>query len=306
MFNSKNDDVAAFYNKFLGSGEGSVTILNAADPRPEKIEELRKFRDRGLVRKLVPGLYVLAEPEDDGDWGPCDGTPRIPMPMPHLIAAAFCRARAWKMAVTENLACYLLGMDERPTARTLGRFPYNQFKPLSLGDVHVHFEPGRPELFDGMTPVGQALTLAIPRDVSIEGLRDLAEIAAHGVLSLKFLLDMLRQDHSARVLGERERIAAEIILEMAPHRSGRVLRRSPLNFISPPQAPAVENWMVGTQFGNECLFADAVYGHPYLTDGGDDFRSSPLIWLDEKLGWAKTQNRWYRLGRRRQGCPVGS
>lgn len=61
-------------------------------------------------------------------------------------------------------------------------------------------------------------------------------------------------------------------------------------------APAIEDWEIGWRF--ELALTGRVSGHPRLGDGL--VVTSPLFILDEDRRFARTQNRYYLLGRRRR------
>ena len=294
---NKNKNIANFLNSILHVDPIASLVIVSEELSSDEQEALRFLLQHGCARSLMPGIYALAD-LDEENWLGGNGNCTVPTPAPHVVAAAICQKRGWAMAIPRSVAEYLLGINELPTLDTLGPIPYDQTKPLKINKAGVFFEPGRAELFDALTPVGQALIQAVPRDISVEGLRGIGETAARGVMSAAFLLNMLRTEHSAGKLGERERTVAEHILGLAPLHTGKALRHAPLNFVPPRMAPVVEGWRIGIRGRVECLIADTVLGHPHIADGGRHICTSPLIWLDERLGWARTESRWYRLGGR--------
>lgn len=57
-------------------------------------------------------------------------------------------------------------------------------------------------------------------------------------------------------------------------------------------APLLENWTVGYRL--DVALVGTVIGHPAIKDGA--VTTSPLYYLDQKAGYARTLSRWYRLG----------
>ena len=119
-------------------------------------------------------------------------------------------------------------------------------------------------------------------------------------MSEKFMVADLEDDLLNGRFGEREMIVAETIIEgMANY---ELPLRAPLDFVPPAEgqkAPIVDCWWTYTSVedGQNFTFlaAQTLRGHPSLGDGKLR-RSSSLIWIDERLGYARTRSRIYRLG----------
>lgn len=60
-------------------------------------------------------------------------------------------------------------------------------------------------------------------------------------------------------------------------------------------APLLEAWFLEQAGEAVVVLRGYVTGHPRLADG-DFVRTSPVVWLDESRGAARTVSRWYRLG----------
>jgi len=64
-------------------------------------------------------------------------------------------------------------------------------------------------------------------------------------------------------------------------------------------APKLDNWVaMQDRVGHIMLFGH-VTGHPRL--GDRDIHTSQVYGLDAEAGWARTHNRWYRLGTQHPG-----
>lgn len=62
-------------------------------------------------------------------------------------------------------------------------------------------------------------------------------------------------------------------------------------------APTIESWAVVSEPGGAPALIGRVHGHPSIADGRLT-HTSTLIAMSEREGWARTINRFYRLGRK--------
>jgi hypothetical protein len=63
-------------------------------------------------------------------------------------------------------------------------------------------------------------------------------------------------------------------------------------------APRLEKWAASISRGPqsyEMTLLGVATGHPYLVDGREA-TTSPIVWLDRKGRWARSQNRLWKLG----------
>ena len=279
----------------------SLAIAKSGITAPEGRRALAQLRRHGCLRLLAPGLFAVIHPLGRACYAQFGRD--FPNPPTWQIAYVACRHRGWTMGLPHEVARFMLGLGERPQAPQ--SFPSNgtvAFPKLGIRLVAV-----RPALLC-LTPAGQALVFGLPSDASEAGLRAIGEQAAGGtIMRVAALQDWLRQDVAAGLLGAKETIVANAILErLATAPSRAAARRAPREFEPPmPQVPVVrlEGWSVFEPWGNgcECLCARQVFGHPYIADGDRFPRSSPLQWLDESLGYAKAESRLYRLGTKLAG-----
>jgi hypothetical protein len=144
------------------------------------------------------------------------------------------------------------------------------------------------------------LTTAIPVDAAEATLREIGERAARAVMSEKFMVVGLEDDLQNGRLGEREKIVAETIIEGLANYE--LPLRAPPDFVPPAEGqktPIVDFWWTYTSVEDGQIFtllaAQTLRGHPSLGDSKLR-RSSALIWIDERLGYARTRSRIYRLG----------
>ncbi|MDR4305953.1 hypothetical protein IHQ68_04850 [Chelatococcus sambhunathii] len=61
-------------------------------------------------------------------------------------------------------------------------------------------------------------------------------------------------------------------------------------------APTIESWTVVAEPGGAPALIGRVHGHPQIPDGRLT-HTSYLVAMSEREGWARTLNRFYRLGR---------
>ena len=228
----------------------------------------------GFARRLVRGVYALAPPFVFG---------RDPIPPPFEVAAALCRLHGQRMAIPMDVAEFVLGLRHRPRLYDVaGPFGWDCEDRLEAAGAVL--EPVAPRI-PFMSPAGQAVALAGSK-LGEENLRE----AANGVLAS--VRDWLKGDLPSMTSEERA-IAGAILAIPAG-----AARTAPDGFMpSSEVCPTVHGWRIAELGGREVLTADLVTGHPSL---GDDRlgRSSPLIWVDERIGWARTTSRYYRLGER--------
>ncbi|HET9147023.1 MAG TPA: hypothetical protein VFN77_03150 [Acetobacteraceae bacterium] len=262
--------------------------LIAVADRDADDDERRKLEERlanGSARIVAPGVHaikLLAQPWDVA---------------PHLIAWAMCRQYGWRLAIPMDLARFLLGQGARPLA--VSAILYDQPVPRRFDDFGLAFDPhaGPVPLFD-LTPCGQALALGIPRDISETGLRKIGEFAGQSWFAESPFREWLQNDLGTGHLGERERIVAEALL--ASPRAG-IPHRAPPEFepAAHADAPHVDQWWIEERREVSFLRALLIRGHPHIPNGPVKLQTTALVWIDERLGWARTRSRVYRLGKKK-------
>lgn len=263
----------------------------------------RATRRKRMTEQLRLGQAVIAAPRvygvHDGigslmmrQYGGA-GTPS--MPAAHLVAGALARQNGWRLSLPVECARYILGLEERPTAAV--EFPYDQPTARHYGKAGLDLMPTDAALF-ALTAAGQALVLGLPRDVSVPRLVEIGGQAACGaVLADPTFVGWLKDDMASGLLGERERVVSDLVLSS----NARAPRRAPKDFVPPADnvvTAKIDGWVEFERDGRRFLSAEAITGHPHIFDGENLSRSSPLFWIDEAAGWARTQSRLYKLGRK--------
>ena len=243
----------------------------------------------GRAVQLLPGIYSVTNPAG-AMFGDAFGNQMPPpsVPAPHLVAAALASQHRWQLALPVPFSQFLLGLADRPDV--IGVIPYDQPHRSVYEELGLTMEPAPASLFR-LTASGQALTQGLPKEASEIGLLRIALEAAQGLLGeAEFRLE-LQADIAAGRLGEREYMVARAIV--TADTGPKPLRRAPPTF-EPPIGDVVrlDGWVRAVERdGSEYLVARHVTGHPYAGQGGRGMRTSPLVWIDEALGWAKTRSR---------------
>jgi hypothetical protein len=292
-----SDEVFKFLSGALHADPLSSYAVAKADlMRPEERDAMVTLLRTDCARLLAPGVFAAMDALSRAFY--TQYGLGIPDPPTWHTARALTRQRGGRMGMPREAARFLVGLAERPLAPALFTGSFDADFPR-LG---IAFERVDDRVLS-MTPAGQALVLGLPLDASVDGLLELARQAAVGVLGRnQFLLDWLKKDVDAGLLGERERVFADALLSPGDAPDKKAARRAPRTF-TPPAAEdervcRVDGWSVIEPWGDgvEALRAERITGHPYITDGDWLRRSSPLVWIDEGLGWARTDSRLYRLG----------
>ncbi|HQT65799.1 MAG: hypothetical protein B7Z71_00500 [Acidocella sp. 21-58-7] len=273
----------------------AVASVDLVNPESRKFMAGELRAKRALL--VAPRIFGYIDPIGRLMLSQYDPDYKIGMPAPHRIALALCRQNGWKLGVPLILARFLLGLSERPI--TIDSFPYDQPTPRNYTRAGVEFVPLTAEI-GRLSPAGQALALALPVHASEQTLREIGLLAVRGPLGKPDLFVGLSRDRNFGFLNERELIVAEVI--KSNFDSSEILLRAPVEWVPPAEntkTPFLEDWWVlHTPYDNSlCLAAHQLSNHPHLTAGNLAY-SSPLIWLDERLGWARTVSRIYRLGRK--------
>lgn len=274
---------------FYERGLFPFPALIAVADRDADEDERRKLQERladGTARVVAPGVHAIQLLSKDWDAAPL------------IIAWALCRQyEDWRISIPVDFAAFLIGLSVKPLSPS--PILYNQPETRRLEEFGLGLVPfkGSSRLF-GLTPAGQAVMLATPHDFSEGGLRDLGELAASTWLGEDMLRKWLKRDLEGGLLGERERIVATAILS-APQPD--VARRAPVEFdpSAYQQAPRVDEWFTLKSRGKEYLFAELIEGHPHILNGPVKLQTTALVWIDERLGWARTRSRVYRLGKKK-------
>jgi hypothetical protein len=247
---------------------------------------------------LAPRIYAVRSPAAVFAMLNTGVKRHVIPPPPHETALALCRQHNWRLSFPLVFARFLLGLTERPME--LPEIPYDGIIKRHYAKAGLTLVPAEASLFN-LSAAGQALTIRVPREISEPKLVEIGVQAARGYLGLPNIVEGLKRDFDGR-LGERERIVATFIINAA--RDNGLILRAPPDWAPPPDISnvvRVEHWWIrrieDRQGEYYCLAARSLLGHPVLGDT-NLAHSSPLVWLDERAGYARIVSRLYHLGRR--------
>lgn len=249
--------------------------LATADAR-QHIAYLLRSRNAIFVASGVYGIPRLLSPST--------------YPPEHICAAAIAHQNGWRLGIPLSVARYMVGIAERPISAS--EIPYDQDSERAYKRVGLRLIPGDKTVL-GMTPAGQAVALGLPSDVSLPGIHELA-INAEILRSEPVMKSWLQEDLAAGRLKDHQEEFARVVLRADP---SEFLTRAPTTF-TPPDTPtaSIDRWRIVVKPGRPAvLSARKISGHPSICDGDSLEWSSPLIWIDERQGWARTRSRLYRL-----------
>lgn len=266
----------------------------------QRMAKLSSEERRGYLAELrrtgklvAPGIFAFADPLAAAvyqGW--------VPSPRPVDVAAALEQQEGWIVGMPRDVALYMMGMGERPLAPAV--LPYDQpiRREYPCGLV---LEPADPALLR-RNPIAQAVLLALAgQDLSEDGIRRMVSVAAAGAIisASSMRLELAECLIRGELYGAAEVFAQALV---AVGQTG-YSTRAPADWTPPADADrqvVVDGWRV-EEFGEgddvfHALTGASVRNHPYIGQGECFTRSSPILWIDRKLGWAKTQSRLYRLG----------
>ncbi|RAU20158.1 hypothetical protein CU669_19915 [Paramagnetospirillum kuznetsovii] len=271
----------------------AIAAIDFLDDAARRKEFAAILRSREAIR-IAPRIYGWQDPFGAlmlSQYGR-SGWPK--MPAPHLVAGAMARQYGWRLAVPTEIAKHVLGLVERPVV--LHKIPFDQNQTRQYAKAKLTLVPSPADLLF-LSPAGQCLRQGLPHDASAPGLVEIGEQAGGAAISAPAFLNWLREDLADGRLNEREVMVAEAIIANA----GNISLRAPREFNPPPaedEVAALDGWWQFEENGLVCLAARHIRNHPYLENDGKIKRTSPVIWLDERLGFARTRSRLYRLGKK--------
>ncbi len=287
--------------------DGILPAKDYIDVEAVAVVDLKRVESRKLIADdlrakrallVAPRIFAYLDPIRKMMLSPHGAEPFIQMPSPHRTALALGRQNGWKLGMPLSLAKFLLCLSDRPT--TINQFPYDQIEPRKYEKAGVEFHPMAPEI-RRLSAAGQVLALALPKDAAADTLKEIGLTAMRGPLGTPGVFRGLIRDEEQGYLNERELVVAEII--KSNFDSIEIPLRAPVDWVPPEDhdsAPFIDQWWIfHVRQGNyHCLAADRMEGHPVLGRGRLE-NSSPLLWIDERSGWARTMSRIYRLGQKK-------
>lgn len=213
-------------------------------------------------------------------------------PKPANVAVALCRNFGWNIAIPVSLARFWLGLETRPN--DFKEFFYNEPIARTYEDAGLTLLPADNSRLFELSILGQMIRLGISADMPLQQLQELGRHAAHGYFDKERVREPLLKDLASGLLNEREFFVARAFLDA---KDIGVRHEAPDNFdpTKHGDAPRLTDWTTFESGDELFLTASRIDGHPSFPDGERLRHSSPLIWIDKKRGWARTQSRFYRL-----------
>jgi hypothetical protein len=212
---------------------------------------------------------------------------------PSAVAYALALENKWRMALPTKMARFLLGLETKPTKH--GAFFYDSDAPRHYPNVGLTLDPIADQSVFDLTPAGQAIRLGTQDVLDPMKIREIVNFAASAWFSHAEIRTFLEEDLAAGLLRSREQQLANAILSTVSEGVGR---EAPGDF--KPQdhsdAPKIIDWqIIRDASGNEYLRAAHIHGHAHIRDGRSLGFSTALVWIDERIGWARTRSRYYCL-----------
>jgi hypothetical protein len=227
------------------------------------------------------------------------------------IAEGFARSRGARLIISERYARGYLGIEERYSAETphiiglsgidrVMKFGSREGQPLIVA------EPVPQVVLDYETDLSHMIVQGFRRLVA-EKSEDAIDAAVHHAIF--GMHPSLLMEHAALARLELDDPYRAILEQLVGEAKKHAVAK-----IALPKMSAPSNWSPPTDFDGptvagewslvpaaitgieyRVLFGGDLFGHPGLPHASRNWRSSPVIWIDEKLGWAKTYSRLYRL-----------
>lgn len=228
-----------------------------------------------------------------------------------LIAEGIARSRGARLIIAERCARGFLGIEERYSAETphiIGLSGIDSVKKFGSRDGQplIVAEPVPQLVLDHETDLSHMVIQGFRRLVA-EKSEDAIDAAVHHA---PFgMHPSLLMEHAAlarlELADPYKCILERLVCEAKKHAVSKIAlpRMSAPSDWSPPETfdgPTVAgSWQVVsaviTGIEYRVIFGGDLFGHPGLPHPSRNWRSSPLIWVDEQKGWARTYSRLYRL-----------
>ncbi len=269
--------------------EGAVKSLNDA-------EHLQS-------EESIKGVYWARRPQ---------GLPTI-MSRPSIdsIAEAVARLRRARLIISERIARGFLGIEERYSAETphlVGlsdidetmTFGSQEGKPMIIAEPVPNF------VLAHETTLSHMIIQGFRRLVAEESADAIDAAVHHAIFGMH---PSLLIEHAALARLELDEPFATILERLVGEAKKHAVARIALPKMSappdwsPPEtfdgATVAGSWQVisavitGIEY--RVIFGGDLFGHPGLPHPSRNWRSSPIIWIDEQKGWARTYSRLYRL-----------
>lgn len=252
----------------------------------ESIAELMRKR---TVMPLLPRIY----------WQHDLLTLKGIRPTPLRVAKALAREHIWRVALPVEISRFFMGRCSKPDVRKIDTFLYDQDIVRDYEKVGLKFKPVPDMRLLEFNPAGQVIwhhihyETGISRKALIEDARYAAAAWFNDPLFRGWLVADMRENRFEGL----ELFLAQAIMNAFEEEIG-IAREAPADF-NPSEheaeATRIFGWQLVEGRGRFFLRAHRIENHAHISDGDSLDRSTPLVWIDEKLGWARTRSRYYRL-----------
>lgn len=221
------------------------------------------------------------------------------------FAAALARQHGWRLAPGCEMARYAMLTGDRPLGVVTFGYDGNQRRTYRGGLV---LEPIAPTV----------AALPLPAQMIVRGVGQ--EIATLPASEIDCLAGYLAQTSIWRILrahawelpsaAHYPTGVATLLDAIEFHQDAligpcRAARQAPPGWAPPEPTDdlcRVEGWWLEEWHdvhGSYEVLRGQVFNHPYIDPGSTGFVSSPVVWIDLELGFARAESRVYRLGRSR-------
>lgn len=220
---------------------------------------------------------------------------------PYHLAFALADRHGWHISLPRAVGQFLLGRRRRPGLLEIDSFEYDQPETFCVTDpFRLTLTPALDQRLFRVSAASQALLQHVQAHpvASDDELLDDARFAAASWLGEPAMRQELEEDLTAGLLHGQEELLANAI-----HWAARYLPKTR------PQAPSsfypsaheadaarIRDWsFIKGATGEICLRAARIENHPEYQDHHGIEMSTPLVWYDLDLKWARTRSRYYQL-----------
>lgn len=290
----------------LESSKQVFTVLRSFEP--DELFQLRVFPRRrikaalkarrvlaNLIREETIGV-VLPKIYSQRNFFTPDGM----LPSPWRVVNALAEQYRWRVVLPIEMSRFLMGLSSRPTVCDLKTFYYDQPEEKHFAELKLTLKPVIDRRLLGLNVGGQVIWHFLHEhpDVTDGELLKAARFAGSAWFSDSQMLRWLVKEADRGALEGRELFLAEAIITAVRENEG-LASEAPADF-DPSQHEAEATRVYGWWFqedkdGSKYLAAHRIENHPHICDGDSLAHSTALVWCDEKLGWARTRSRYYRL-----------